>query len=124
MNLPKIYRCNVCGNIVELLHEGAGTLVCCGQNMELLKANTVDAAQEKHVPIIEKTANGIKVKVGSVPHPMDEAHFIEWIAIMFDGKVDRKFLKPGDEPEAEFNVQADEIVAMEYCNLHGLWQNK
>lgn len=123
MNLPKIYRCNVCGNIVELLHEGKGTLVCCGQNMELLEANTVDAAQEKHVPVIEKTANGFKVKVGSVPHPMEEAHFIEWIAVIVDGKIDRKFLKPGDVSEAEFCVQSDDILALEYCNLHGLWQS-
>lgn len=122
--MTKIYRCKVCGNVVELLHVGAGTLVCCGQNMELLEPNTVDASQEKHVPQIEKTANGIKVKVGSVEHPMEESHFIEWIDITIDGKVDRKFLKPNDKPEAEFNISSDKITARAYCNLHGLWQSE
>ena len=124
MNPPKIYRCNVCGNIVELLHEGDGTLVCCGEDMELLSANTVDASAEKHVPVIEKTKNGIKVKIGGIPHPMEETHYIEWIAIVFGNYVDCKFLKPGDAPEVEFNVQDENIIALEYCNLHGLWQNK
>lgn len=118
----QVYKCNVCGNIVEILHPGVGQLVCCGQPMQLLVANTVDAAQEKHVPVIEKTERGVKVKVGSVPHPMEEKHYIEWIEIIADGQVYKKFLKPGDKPEAEFCVQAEKIQAREHCNLHGLWQ--
>jgi superoxide reductase len=118
----QVYKSNVCGNIVEVLHAGEGQLVCCGQPMQLLEANTVDAAQEKHVPVIEKTKKGIKVKVGSVPHPMEEKHYIEWIEVIADGQVYKKFLKPGDKPEAEFCVQAEKIQAREHCNLHGLWQ--
>ena len=119
----QIYRCNVCGNIVEVLHAGIGELVCCGQPMELLKELTEDVGQEKHVPVIEKTESGVKVKVGSVPHPMETNHFIEWIEIIADGKTYRKFLKPGDEPEAKFEVKAENIVAREYCNLHNLWKS-
>lgn len=107
---------------MEVLHDGAGQLVCCGQPMQLLEANTVDAAQEKHVPVIEKTEKGVKVKVGSVPHPMEKKYYIEWIEIIADGRVYKKFLKPGDKPEAEFCVQAEKIQAREYCNLHSLWQ--
>ena len=91
--------------------------------MELLKEKTEDVGLEKHVPVIEKTKTGIKVKVGSVPHPMEEKHYIEWIEIIADGKVYRKFLKPGDKPEAEFCIQAKEILASEYCNIHGLWKS-
>ena len=120
----EIYKCNICGNIVEVLHAGSGELVCCGQPMELLKEQTEDPEiGEKHVPVIEKTGNGIKVKVGSVPHPMEDKHYIEWIEIIADGKVYRKFLKPGDAPEAEFEIKADNIIAREYCNLHGLWKS-
>lgn len=119
----EIYRCNICGNIVEVLYTGGGTLVCCGQPMELLKENTVDASLEKHVPVIEKTKSGIKVKVGSVPHPMEETHYIEWIQVLADGRSYRKFLKPGDKPEAEFEIKAKVIQAREYCNLHGLWKS-
>jgi superoxide reductase len=118
----QIYKCEVCGNIVEVLHEGAGELVCCGQPMTLLVANTVDAAKEKHVPVIEKTANGVTVKVGSAPHPMEEKHYIEWIEIIADGKAYRQFLKPGDAPEATFDIQANKIDAREHCNIHGLWK--
>lgn len=119
--LHQIYKCNVCGNIVGMLHEGAGELVCCGQPMILREENTTDAGPEKHVPVIEKTDSGIKVKIGSVAHPMEEEHYIEWIEIIADGKSYRKFLKPGDAPEAEFCVEAEEITAREYCNLHGVW---
>lgn len=122
--LNEIYRCNVCGNIVEVLHTGADSLVCCGQKMELLKENSVDAAIEKHVPVIEKNGSGVIIKVGSVPHPMVEEHHIEWIEILFDGKVNRQYLNPGDKPEAEFNIQADDILARAYCNLHGLWKSE
>jgi superoxide reductase len=117
----QIWKCNVCGNIVEVVHEGMDALVCCGQPMELQKENTVDAAQEKHVPVIEKTEKGVNVKVGSVPHPMEEKHYIEWIEVIADGKSYRKFLNPGDVPEAEFCVEAKEMRAREYCNVHGLW---
>jgi superoxide reductase len=118
----EIYKCEVCGNIVEVIHEGKGELVCCGQPMKLFKENTVDAAKEKHVPVIEKTADGYKVKVGAVAHPMEEKHYIEWIELVADGVVYRKFLKPGDAPEAVFCIDARQVTAREYCNLHGLWK--
>ena len=119
----EVYKCEVCGNIVEVLHEGKGELVCCGQPMKLYKENTVDAAKEKHVPVIQKTAKGFKVNVGSVSHPMEEKHYIQWIEIIVDGKVCRQFLKPGGSPEAFFPVSGENIQAREYCNLHGLWKN-
>lgn len=118
-----IYKCEICGNIVEVLHEGKGELICCGQPMKQFKENTVDAAKEKHVPVIEKTDSGFKVKVGSVTHPSEEKHYIEWIEVIADGKAYRQFLKPGDAPEAFFAVDAVDITAREYCNLHGLWKN-
>lgn len=121
--LHEIYRCKVCGNIVELVHASIGELVCCNQKMELKKENSVDAATEKHVPVIEKNGDKILIKIGSEPHPMEEAHFIEWIEILADGQSYKKFLQPGDAPEAEFCVEASEIIAREYCNLHGLWKN-
>ena len=118
----QIYKCEVCGNIVEVLHEGKGELVCCGQPMKLYEENTVDAAKEKHVPVIEKIEGSFKVKVGSVTHPMEEKHYIEWIEVIVDGKAYRQFLKPGEIPEAVFNIEAEKIIAREYCNLHGLWR--
>jgi superoxide reductase len=118
----QIYKCEVCGNIVEVLHEGQGELVCCGEPMKLFVENTVDAAREKHVPVVEKSADAFKVKVGSVAHPMEEAHYIEWIEVIADGKAYRQFLKPGGSPEATFHVKAGKITAREYCNLHGLWK--
>ena len=121
--LKQIYRCNVCGNIVEMLHTGDGELVCCEEPMELLKENTEDEGREKHVPVIEKTETGIMVKVGSIPHPMEKEHYIEWIEIIADKKVYRKFLKPGDKPEAEFCIEAEKVEAREYCNIHGLWKS-
>jgi superoxide reductase len=122
VELNQIYKCNICGNITEVVHVGGGELVCCGQPMQLMKENTEDAAQEKHVPVIEKTEKGVKVKIGEAPHPMEDAHYIEWIEILADGKIYRKYLNPGDAPEAEFEIQADSVVAREYCNLHGLWK--
>jgi superoxide reductase len=107
---------------VEVLHAGQGELVCCKQPMTLLVEGSVDAALEKHVPVVEKTAAGIKVKVGSVPHPMEEKHYIEWIEVIADGRAYRQFLKPGDAPEATFNIEAAQVTAREYCNLHGLWK--
>ena len=118
----EIHRCNICGNIVEIVNGGKGKLVCCGQEMELLKENTVDASKEKHVPVVERTATGIKVKVGGVPHPMEEKHYIQWIEFIADGKVCRAELKPGDQPRAFFPIKADKVTAREYCNLHGLWK--
>jgi len=118
----EVYKCEVCGNIVEVLHGGAGELVCCGQAMSLLDEKTADATTEKHVPVIEPVDGGVKVKVGSVPHPMEEAHFIEWIELLADGKAYRQFLEPGDAPEAVFNVDADGLTAREHCNVHGLWK--
>lgn len=118
----QIYQCSVCGNIVEVLEAGGGALVCCNQPMKLLTENTTDAAKEKHVPVIEKVPGGVKVKVGSVAHPMLPEHFIQWIEVIADGKSYRQFLTPGEAPEAFFPIEAAQITAREYCNLHGLWK--
>ncbi|MFH1214084.1 MAG: desulfoferrodoxin [Candidatus Neomarinimicrobiota bacterium] len=118
----QIYKCEICGNIVEVQHEGAGQLVCCGQPMKLMEENTSDGAKEKHVPVIEKLADSYKVSVGSVLHPMLENHFIEWIELIADGQVFRQYLKPGDTPVAVFKVNAAKVTAREYCNIHGLWK--
>ena len=118
----QVYKCEICGNIVEMLHEGAGQLVCCGQPTKLYEENTVDAAKEKHVPLVEKTDDGFKVSVGSIAHPMVEEHYIEWIEIIADGKAYRQFLKPGQMPEAVFAIDAEQVTVREYCNLHGLWK--
>jgi superoxide reductase len=123
-NLLEIYKCELCGNIVEVVHGGGAALVCCGQDMKLMTENTVDAAKEKHVPVIEAVAGGITVKVGSVPHPMEEKHYIEWVEIVADGTAYRQFLKPGQSPEAFFPVSPKTVTAREYCNLHGLWSAK
>lgn len=120
--LLQVYKCEICGNIVEILHEGKGALVCCGKEMTLLVENTVDAAREKHVPVVERTESGVRIKIGSVPHPMEEKHYIEWIELIAEGKAYRQFLHPGDRPEAEFPVVATHIIAREHCNLHGLWK--
>lgn len=119
----EIYKCEVCGNIVEMLHEGKGELVCCKQTMKLFAENAVDASQEKHVPVIEKTADVFKVKIGSAAHPMEEKHYIEWVEIISDGKAYRQFLNPGDAPEAGFDIDADQVTARAYCNIHGLWRS-
>jgi superoxide reductase len=119
----QIYKCEICGNIVEMLHAGEGELVCCGAPMKLFQENTVDAAKEKHIPVIEKIEGGFRVKVGSVAHPMEDKHYIEWIEVITeDGKVYRQFLHPGEKPEAVFKIDASKITAREYCNLHGLWK--
>lgn len=122
--IKQIYKCEICGNIVEVLHEGTGELVCCGKPMVLQKENTVDASTEKHVPVIEKDGQGVIVKVGSVEHPMTEEHHIEWIEISTEKGSSKKFLKPGDPPRAVFPVKAEKITARAYCNLHGLWKSK
>ena len=118
----EVYKCEKCGNIVEVLHGGAGSLVCCGEPMKLLAENTQDAATEKHVPVIEKTDEGYKVTVGSVAHPMLENHWIQWIELIADGQAYRQFLNAGDKPEALFCVKAEKVTAREYCNLHGHWK--
>jgi len=118
----EIYKCEICGNIVEVIHAGKGQLVCCNEPMMLMKENTTDASREKHVPVIEKTKDGILVKVGSVAHPMEEKHYIEWIEVIIDGKAYRQFLSPGGVPEAFFPVNGENISAREYCNMHGLWK--
>ncbi|MGB9813657.1 MAG: desulfoferrodoxin [Thermovenabulum sp.] len=123
-SLRQVYKCEICGNIVEVLHAGKGQLVCCGQPMKLLVENTVDASKEKHVPVIEKIEGGFKVKVGSVPHPMEEKHYIEWIELITEKGTLREFLNPGQAPEAVFYTDAEKVSAREYCNIHGLWLNK
>ena len=118
----QIYKCALCGNIVEVLTGGAGELVCCGEPMILLSEQTADATKEKHVPVIENVEGGYKVKVRSVPHPMEAKHYIEWIELLADGAAYRRFLKPGDKPEATFRVGAAKATAREHCNVHGLWK--
>lgn len=127
----EVYKCPMCGNIIEVLHAGAGALVCCGQPMELQAENTVDASKEKHVPVVEKTADGYKVTVGSVAHPMEEKHWIEWIELIVGTMIYRQHLKPGDKPEACFcccsgsscGCQSAAVSARAYCNLHGNWKS-
>ena len=121
--LNNIYKCELCGNIVQVIHAASGDLLCCEQPMEKLPEQTADATTEKHVPVIEKTADGFKVKVGSVPHPMEEKHYIEWIELIADGKSYRQYLNPGAQPEASFCVEAKTVSAREYCNVHGLWRS-
>jgi superoxide reductase len=120
----EIYKCQVCGIIVEVLDSGGGDMICCGEGMLKLTENTVDAAKEKHVPVIEEVDGGIKVKVGSAPHPMEQKHYIEWIEVIAGSKAYREFLAPGGAPEATFKLTpADVESAREYCNLHGLWKS-
>ena len=119
----QVYRCNVCGNIVEVLHVGGGELVCCGQPMELLEEKATDAGLEKHVPVIEATDSGIKVKVGDVPHPMEEEHYVEWVEVIAGSGIYRQFLKPGEKPGAEFDIKPQKVTAREYCSIHGLWKS-
>ena len=119
----QVYKCEVCGNIVEVVGAGAGELVCCGQPMTLQEEKTQDAATEKHVPFIEKTNEGVRVRVGqNATHPMEAEHYIQWIELVADGKAYRQFLEPGDAPEAVFAVTAAGVTAREYCNVHGLWK--
>jgi superoxide reductase len=118
----QVYKCSVCGNEVEVIYAGGGTLVCCQKNMDLLTENTTDAAQEKHVPVIERVEGGVKVKVGSVAHPMEEAHLIQWIELIADGKAYRHSLSAGDPAETVFPVEGENLAVRAYCNLHGLWK--
>ncbi len=118
----EIYKCALCGSIVEVMQGGGGTLTCCDQPMKLMAEGTTDGAKEKHIPVIEKIDGGYKVTVGSVAHPMESAHYIQWIELLADGVSYTRFLKPGDAPTAEFNIAADNVTAREYCNLHGHWK--
>ncbi len=118
----QVYKCSVCGNIVEVMHVGGGELVCCGQPMNQLVENTTDAAKEKHVPVVEKSGNSVKIKVGSVAHPMEDKHYIEWVQAISGDRVCTQFLKPGQAPESVFEAIAGAVTAREYCNLHGLWK--
>jgi len=120
----QIYKCETCGNIVEVLHTGMGTLVCCGKSMVLQKENNKDFSQEKHIPVLTKNSEGITVKVGSVEHPMTEEHYIEWIEIITDKEIAKKFLNPGEKPEANFCVNGKLKELRSYCNLHGLWKSQ
>jgi len=119
----QVYKCEVCGNIVQVLHTGKGKLLCCGKPMKLMEENTSDAAKEKHVPVVEKTEGGFRVKVGSAEHPMEEKHYIEWIELIAEGESFIKFLNPGQKPEAEFPIEAEKVTARAYCNIHGLWKS-
>jgi superoxide reductase len=118
----QVYKCEVCGIVVEVLEGGAGEPVCCGQPMTLMPERTADEGREKHVPVVERTPDGIRVKVGSVPHPMERKHFIQWIEVLADGRSHRRFLAPGRPPEADFAIRAENATVRELCNLHGLWK--
>ena len=122
--LNQVYKCNICGNVVEVLVKGGGELVCCGQPMELMQEKTTDEGNEKHVPVIEDGKCGVKVKVGSVEHPMEEKHYIYMIEVITNGGFERKFLRPGDKPEAEFCAKKENVKKVrEYCTVHGLWSS-
>lgn len=123
LEILEIYKCKSCVNIVEVVEGGgAANLVCCGEKMKLLTENTIDAAAERHVPIINPTKGGIKITIGDVNHPMEEKHYIKWIEVIADGRLYRQYLKPDDKPEASFEVMTDKITAREYCSLYGLWK--
>ena len=120
----QVYKCSLCSNMVEVVHSGDGEMACCGQAMEKLIAKTDDQGKEKHVPVIEKADGQVTVKVGSIAHPMEQEHYIEWIEIISDGKAYRQFLNPGDTPEAVFNITGDAIIAKESCTIHGIWKGQ
>ena len=120
----QVFKCEICGNIVEVLHSGKGQLVCCGQPMTLLEEKTEEQGREKHLPVAERTNRGVTVKVGDVPHPMEEKHYIEWVEVMIAGSIARKFLNPGEAPEASFEVEGNALQMRAYCNIHGLWTQK
>jgi superoxide reductase len=120
----EIYKCSVCGNIIEILHEGAGTLTCCEKEMIKMEEKTSEEGNEKHKPILEKNDEGVAVKVSSIPHPMEDSHFIEWVEITTNKGTSKKFLKPGEKPEEKFPVGEEVIKVRSYCNLHGLWKGE
>lgn len=119
----QIYKCGVCGGLLEVLVAGGNDITCCGQKMQLLEEKTNDIGVEKHVPVVEKTKTGIKISVGPIPHPMEEKHYIQFVEVVFNERTYVKFLKPGDAPEAEFDISTDKVIAREHCNIHGLWRN-
>ena len=119
----EVYKCEICGNIVQVLHGGVGSMICCNKPMKLLGELTEEQGKEKHVPVIEKIDGGVKVKVGSIPHPMDENHYIEWIEVISDDRICRKHLNPGDKPEAEFQIKGNTLKVREFCTVHGQWRN-
>ncbi len=124
MQLNQLYKCNVCGNVVELTHIGGGQLVCCGQPMQLLEPKSLEEGTEKHLPVLEPTANKLVVKIGSVPHPMEESHYIVFVEVLEkSGKICRKYLKPNNLPQVEFDITDSNQVDLvrSYCNIHGLW---
>ncbi len=123
--MNKIYKCDVCGNIVELIHEGGGELVCCGQPMDLVKPKEKEEGAEKHLPVVTKADSGVLVNVGEVDHPMEEEHYIEWVEVVTDVGTYRKYLKPGEKPSASFCIREDQTKSVrEYCSVHGLWETK
>jgi len=123
--LRELYQCEICGNIVEIVHEGAPALVCCGKPMVKLKAKTEDKGEEKHVPVVEETDKGIKVKIGSIEHPMEEKHYIKFIEVLTEKEIMRVELRPGEAPEAKYRIpKLDILEVREFCNIHGLWKNK
>jgi len=122
--LFEVYKCEVCGNMTKVVHASGGTMVCCGTPMTLQQEKTTDQGKEKHVPVVEKSAKGILVKLGSVPHPMEEKHYIEWIEVRTRTSVFIKALLPGDKPEAEFCVADTNVKVRAFCNVHGLWTNR
>ncbi len=124
MEGKSVYLCEICGNMVEMLREGNGKLICCNKPMKNVEEKYEDTGMEKHVPIIERTEKGIKVKVGSIEHPMESNHYIEWIEVVSEEQTCKKFLKPGEKPEAEFNIKDEGLIVRAYCNIHGLWSVK
>lgn len=125
--MNKIYKCNICGNVIEMLHFGGGELICCGQSMDILIEKTSkDEGKEKHIPVIERIENGTLVKIGSVSHPMEDKHYIEWIELenQEKEKICKKSLKPGENPEAKFCAKTDKVKSRAYCNVHSLWKNE
>lgn len=122
--LNQVYKCEICGNMVEVVHASGGQLVCCGKPMTLVTENSVEASTEKHIPVIERKDGEVLVQVGSVAHPMLEEHHIEWIELITENRVYRKYLKAGDEPKASFKLcnSVTTFTVREYCNLHGLWK--
>jgi len=122
--LNQIYKCELCGNITEVLHTGAGELVCCGVSMTLLEEKTTKEGNEKHLPVIELIeSGGIKIKIGETSHPMEESHYIEWVEIKTkDGKIGKKFLSPNDSTEMELHTKESIIEIRAFCNVHGLWK--
>lgn len=119
----EVYKCEKCGNLIGVIHGAGGNLVCCGQNMVLLEANTTDASVEKHVPVITKDGSTVKVAVGEVPHPMEEKHYIEVVGVLTENKLYRAYLKPGEKPEVTFEIDGKVKCARAYCNIHGMWKS-